>query len=72
LPAKLTRVQLRWPAGGKALRWLQLPAPHVLIRPRSSPGGTGGYFADTSAADENQALVSVVSQAQATGRYYDN
>ena len=28
---------------------------HVLIRPRSSPGGTGGYFTDTSVAYENQA-----------------
>ena len=72
MPAKVTRVQLSRNAGGRALRWLQLSASRVLIRPRSSPGGTGGYFADTSAADENQALVSVVSQAQATGRYYDN
>ena len=70
MPAKVTRVQLRRNAGGRALRWLQLSASRVLIRPRSSPGGTGGYFefADTSAADEDQALVSVVSQAQATGR----
>ena len=30
--------------------------PSVLIRPRSSPGGTGRYVADTSAAYENQAL----------------
>ena len=30
--------------------------PHVLIRPRSSPGATGGYVADTSAAYGNKAL----------------
>ena len=29
---------------------------HVLIRPGSSPGGTGGYVADASAAYENQAF----------------
>ena len=34
-------------AGGKALRWPHLPAAHVVIRLRSSPGGTGGYVADT-------------------------
>ena len=38
------------------LQWLQLPVAHVLIRARSSPGGTGGYVANTSAAYENQAL----------------
>ena len=54
--AKLTRVQLRRHAGGKALRWLLLPAAHVLIRPGTSPDGTGGYVADTWAAYENQAL----------------
>ena len=41
--AKVTRVQLRRHAGGKALRWLWLSAAHVLIRPRSSPGSTCGY-----------------------------
>ena len=55
VPAKLSQVQLRRHAGGKALRWLWLPAAHVLIRPGSSPGGTGGYVANTSAAYENQA-----------------
>ena len=54
MPVRLTQVQLRKHVGSKALRWLELPAAHVLIRPRSSPGGTGGYFADTSAAYENQ------------------
>ena len=53
----MTQVQLRRHAGGKALRWLQVPAEHVLICPRSSPGGTGGYFADTSAAYRSQALL---------------
>ena len=43
MPAKVTRVQLRRHAGGKALRWLWLSAAHVLIRPRSSPGSTCGY-----------------------------
>ena len=42
-------------ASGKARRWLLLPAAHVLIRPGSSPDGTGGYVANTSAAYENQA-----------------
>ena len=42
---------------GKALRWLQVRVAHVLICPRSSPGGTGGYFADTSAAYKSQALL---------------
>ena len=42
-------------AAGNA--WGTVPAPHVLIRPRNNPGGTGGYFADTSAAYEKQALV---------------
>ena len=56
MPAKLTRVQLRRHAGGKTLRWLELPAAHVLIRPRSSSGGTGSYNAGSSAAYENQAL----------------
>ena len=55
MPAKLSQVQLRRHAGGKALRWLLLPAAHVLIRPGSSPGGTGGYVANTSVAHENQA-----------------
>ena len=54
MPAKLTQVQLRRHAGGKALRWLKLPAAHVLICPRSNPGGTGGYNAGASAAYENQ------------------
>ena len=54
-PAKLTRVQLRRYAGGKALRWLELAAAHVLIRSRSSPGGTGGYNAGVLAAYEKQA-----------------
>ena len=36
MPAKLTQVQLRRHAGGKALRWLWLPVAHVLIRPRST------------------------------------
>ena len=44
MPAKLIRVQLRRHAGGKVLRWVLLSAAHVLIRPRSSPGGTGDYF----------------------------
>ena len=57
MPAKLTRVQPRRHAGDKALRLLKLPALHVLIRPGSSPDGTGGYVADTSAAYKNQALV---------------
>ena len=52
----MTQVQLRGHAGGKALRWLELPATHVNIRPRSSSGGTGGYDAGLSAAYENQAL----------------
>ena len=56
MPVKLTQVQLRSHAGGKALRLFYLPAAHVLIRPRSSPGGTSGYFEDTSATYENQAL----------------
>ena len=55
MPAKLSPVQLRRHAGGKALRWLLLPAAHALIRPGSSPDGTGGYVANTSAAYENQA-----------------
>ena len=38
------------------MRWLELPATHVHIRPRSSSGGTGGYNAGLSAAYENQAL----------------
>ena len=42
---------------GKALRWLQVRVAHVLICPRSSPGGTGGYFADTSATYKSQALL---------------
>ena len=42
---------------GKALRWLQVRVAHVLICPRSSPGGTGRYFADTSAAYKSQALL---------------
>ena len=33
-----------------------LPAAHVLIHPSSSPSGTGGYVADTSATYENQAF----------------
>ena len=45
MPAKLTWVKLRRHASGKALRWLELPAVHVLIRPRSSPGGTDSYNA---------------------------
>ena len=53
MPVKLTQVQLRSHAGGKALRLFYLPVAHVLIRPRSSPGGTSGYFEDTSAAYEN-------------------
>ena len=44
MPAKLIRVQLRRHAGGKVLRWVLLSAVHALIRPRSSPGGTGDYF----------------------------
>ena len=56
MPLKLTQVQLRRHAGGKALRLFYLPAAHVLISPRSSPGGTSGYFEDTSAAYENSAL----------------
>ena len=56
IPAKLTQVQLCRHAGGRALRWLQLPAAHVLIHPRRVPGCTSGYVADTSAAYENQAL----------------
>ena len=36
MPAKLTQVQLRRHAGGKALRWPWLPVAHVLIRPRST------------------------------------
>ena len=56
MPTKLTRVQLRRHVGSKALGWLKLPVAHVLICPRSVPGGTGGYIADTSAAYENQTL----------------
>jgi len=55
MPAKLTQVQLCRHARDRTLRWLKLPAAHVLIRPKSVPGGTGGYVADTSATYENQA-----------------
>ena len=55
MPAKLTRVQLRRYAGGKALRGLELQATRVLIPPTGSPGGTGDYNAGASAASENQA-----------------
>ena len=47
--------KLRRHASGKVLRWLELPAAHVLIRPRSSPGSSGGYNAGASVAYENQA-----------------
>ena len=53
---KVDSIQLRRHAGSRALRWLQLPGAHVLIRPRRVPGCTGGYVADTLAAYENQAL----------------
>ena len=56
MPAKLTQVQLCRQAGGRALRWLQLPVTHFLICPRSVPGSTGGYVADKLPAYENQAL----------------
>ena len=62
MSAKLTRVQLRRHAGGKVLRYA--PAAHVLIRPRSSLGSAGGYFADTSAAYENQALLAPIAGNQ--------
>ena len=62
MSAKLTRVQLRRHAGGKVLSYA--PAAHVLIRPRSSLGGAGGYFADTSAAYENQALLAPIAGNQ--------
>ena len=55
--AKLTQVQLRRHAGGRALWWLKLPAAHVLIRLRTVPGDTGGYLTDTSSAYDNQALL---------------
>jgi len=54
-----TEVQLRRHAGGKPLLWLLLPAAHVFIRLRRSPGGTGGYLTFTSAAYENQAFLPV-------------
>ena len=56
MTAKLTRVQLSRHAGGKALWWLKLLAVHVLIRPRCSPGSTGGYVTGTLVVYENQAL----------------
>ena len=34
-----------------------MPAAHVLTRPRSSLGSTGGYVAGTSAIYKNQAIV---------------
>ena len=69
MPAKLTRVQLRRHSRGRALRWLKLPAAHVLIRPKSVPGGTGGYVADTSATYEKPGLkLNYVHFLQVIGR----
>ena len=56
MPAKLTRVQPHRDAGSTALQWLLLLAAHNITCVKSSPGGTGRYITDTSAAYENQAL----------------
>ena len=53
LPGILFRYENRSGRQHWSSKWLP---HHVLIRPRSSPGGTGHYVADTSAAYENQAL----------------
>ena len=56
-PPVLPGILFRYENRSGRQHWSSQCLPHhVLIRPRSSPGGTGRYVADTSAAYENQAL----------------